>query len=139
MDISILDGSDYFKGLLLLIRKDRKITASETALMKRIGKALGFEPQFCENAIHDILENKFIIDTPPVFSTKELASKFVKDGLAIAFSDRQVHPLEDEWLQSTAEKNGLDLNWYHQERLNASNRKEVPPRLEVDELTIRNP
>ena len=136
MKITVLDGSNYFKGLLLLIRKDRKITELEIQLMKRIGKTLGFEREFCDNAIDEILENKFIVDAHPEFSAKELAIKFIKDGLAIALSDNELHPSEEEWLRSTAEKNGLDLTWFRQESANATSRKQPPSRMEVDDLTV---
>jgi uncharacterized tellurite resistance protein B-like protein len=136
MKITVIDGSNYFKGLLLLTRKDRKITESEVQLMKRIGKTLGFERKFCDNTIHEILENKYIVDVAPEFSTKELAIKFIKDGLALAFSDNEVHPSEEEWLRSTAEKNGLDLTWFRQESVKAANRKQLPSHLEVDDLTV---
>jgi hypothetical protein len=136
MNISILDRSNYFKGLLLLIRKDRRISESEIQFMKRIGKALGFERQFCANAIHDILENNFIVDTPLKFSTKELAIKFIKDGFAIALSDNEFHPFEKEWLRSIAKKNNLNLTWFHQESINAKNRKQFPSHMEVDDLTV---
>ena len=86
MDITILDRSFYFKGLLLLIRKDHKITDSEIELMKYIGKILGFEPSFCDNAIQNILENKYILDETPIFSTKEIATLFIKDGLYLAIT-----------------------------------------------------
>ena len=138
MKITIADGSSYFKGLLLLIRKDRQIAESEIQLMRHIGKTLGFEREFCENAIHEILENKYIVDTPPEFSTKELAMKFVKDGFAIAFSDNEVHPSEAEWLRSTAEKNGLDLAWFHLQSAQATNRKQLLTHMEVDDLTVEH-
>jgi hypothetical protein len=38
MNISILNGINYLKGLLILIRKDTKITAEEHQLIGRIGK-----------------------------------------------------------------------------------------------------
>ena len=136
MKISIRDGSNYFKGLLLLIRKDREIKESEIQLMKHIGKALGFEREFCENAIHEILENKFIIDNTPEFSTKEVAAMFIKDGLAIANSDTEIHLAEEEWLRSAAEHNGLDLNWFQFERTIAENRHHLPSKMEVDNLTV---
>jgi hypothetical protein len=98
MKINVIDGSNYFKGLLLLIRKDRNIAESEIQLMKGIGKTLGFEREFCNNAIHEILENKHIVDVTPKFSTKDLAIKFIKDGLALAFSDNEFHPSEEDWL-----------------------------------------
>jgi uncharacterized tellurite resistance protein B-like protein len=119
MKISVIDSSNYFRGLLLLIRKDGKITESEIQLMKSIGKALGFERKFCDNAIHEILENKYIVDATPEFSMKELAIKFIKDGLALAFSDNEIHPSEAEWLRSTANKNGIDLTWFRQESVAA--------------------
>jgi uncharacterized tellurite resistance protein B-like protein len=136
MKISVIDGSSYFKGLLLLVRKDRKITELEIQLMKRIGKTLGFERKFCDDAIHEILENEYIVDTPPQFSTKELAIKFIKDGLALAFSDNELHPSEAEWLRSTAEKNGLDLTWFRQQSAKATNRKQLLSHMEVDDLTV---
>jgi len=138
MRITVIDASNYLRGLLLLIRIDRKITQSEIDLMRRIGKALGFEKKFCENAISEILENTYIVDEPPLFSQKELAMKFVKDGLSLALSDNEVHPREEAWLRSTAEKNGLDIDFFSQERENARNRKEYPVHLEVDGLTVEH-
>jgi hypothetical protein len=136
LKITVIDGSSYFKGLLLLIRKDRKITEPEIQLMKRIGKALGFGNKFCENAINEILENKYIVDKVPEFSTKELAIKFIKDGLTLAFSDNEIHPSEAEWLRSTAEINGVDLTWFRQEIVATTNRKQLPSHMEVDDLTV---
>ncbi|MBI5476682.1 MAG: TerB family tellurite resistance protein [Ignavibacteriales bacterium] len=137
MEITVIDRSNYFKGLLLLIRKDSQITESEIQLMKRIGKTLGFDPEFCENAIDEILENKYIVDMPPEFSSKELAIKFIKDGLAIAFSDNAVHPSEAEWLKAAAEKNDLDLSWFHQVCVSAETGRQLPTHLEVDDLIVR--
>ncbi len=136
MKISIIDGSVYFKGLLLLIRRDRNITEPEIALMKRIGKSLGFEREFCENTINHILENNYITDELPVFSSKELAEKFIKDGLFISFSDNEAHPLEEKWLESVAEINGLDFAWFHKEKTEASKRKAVPMHMEADGLRV---
>ena len=136
MKIPPIDAGEYFRGLLLLIGKDRTITEAEKHLMKRIGKTLGFEREFCDNAIRDILGNEYIVDTPPKFSTNELAMKFIKDGLAIAFSDNKLHMSEAEWLKSTAEKNGLDLEWLAEEREHATRRKDLGVHLEVDDLTV---
>jgi hypothetical protein len=137
MTITVMDGSNYFKGLLLLIRKDRRITESEIQLMRHIGRTLGFDHEFCDNAIHDILENNYIVDAPLKFSTKDLAVKFIKDGLSIALSDKDVHPFEKEWLRSIAKKNGLSLTWFSQEIVNTKNRKQFTSPLEVDDLTIK--
>ena len=136
MKITVMDASNYFKGLLLLIRKDRKITDLEIDLMKRIGKTLGFEKEFCENAIHEILDNPHITDEPPEFSTTELAAKFIKDGLVLALTDGELHPHEEQWLKSTAEKNGIDAAAFPRELDIARGRNGYPARLEVDDLTI---
>ncbi len=137
MIISVLDASNYFRGLLLLIRKDRKTTDPEVDIMKRIGKALGFEKEFCENAIHEILDNPYIVDEPPHFSTKELAVKFLKDGLSLAFADKEIHPHEEHWLRAAAEKNDLDANLVTEELRHARTREGYPKRWEVDDLIVK--
>jgi len=137
MTITVKEGGEYFRGLLLLISKDRKITDAETVLMKRIGKALGLEKDFCDIAIREILENKFVVDEPPGFSTRELAIKFIKDGLALAGADDEAHGREVAWLKSAAKKNGLDAEWFLRERELAVRRsKDLDARLEVDDLTV---
>lgn len=136
MKISVLDGSNYFKGLLLLLRKDRRLAPEEMALVERVGSSLGFEKDFCAAAIRDILENEHITDAPPKFSSPELALKFIKDGLRIARSDFEVHPDEIGWLEATAEQNGLQETTVQREleRLLTDPEKD---RLEVDGVTVQ--
>jgi hypothetical protein len=138
MKITLMDASNYFKGLLLLIRKDGNVTDAEQELTRRIGKSLGFEKEFCENAIHEILENKFIVDAPPEFSSRELAMKFIKDGLTLASSDDELRAPEEEWLKSTAAKNGLGLEWFSEERQNTPRTKGTEARLEVEHLNVEH-
>jgi hypothetical protein len=137
MNITVRDASNYFKGLLLLIRKDRKVTPPEIHLMKQIGKTLGFDKEFCDGAIREILGNKHIVDVPPTFLDNEMAIKFIKDGLSIASSDGEVHPDEVKWLESAAEKNGLDFSTISQFHQQTEDGKQIPVRLEVDDLTIK--
>ena len=137
MEISVLDGSNYFKGLLLLIRKDRRITESEIVLMERIGKSLGFEREFCSKAIQEILVNNYIEDKPPLFSSKDLACMFIKDGFVLANADNEIHSYEKEWLRSVAKKNGLDSHWFRQESEAAKAHRSPPLRLEVDVLRVK--
>ncbi len=119
MNIDVLDGSNYFKGLLLLVRKDFSIDGKEAALMKSIGHSLGLEPRFCEEAVRDILDNRYIDDAPPKFSTDELARKFLRDGLRLATVDGEVHPLEEEWLIAVALINGVGPDWLAAEKREA--------------------
>jgi len=112
MRMSLMDRSMYYKGLMLLIRKDREIHDEERRIMMVIGKALSFEAKFCENAINEILTNKHVIDTPPCFSNPAIARCFIKDGLKIALVDNETHKTELAWLKAVADENGLDDSWY---------------------------
>ncbi len=135
--ITVREASDYFRGLLLLISKDGLISEPEIILMKRIGKSLGFERDFCTIAIKEILENEHVSIEPPKFSTIELAKKFIKDGLILADADNEIHGFEEAWLKSTAEKNSIDVEWFLRERENVAERKrDFDDRLEVDSLTV---
>ncbi len=136
MDISVLDASNYFRGLLLLIRQDRVVREPEMRLMRRVGKALGFESTFCENAIHEILDNQYISSEPPVFSSRELAEKFLIDGWRIAHADEDAHELEEKWLRSAAGANGFaDEEFLNLKKL-ALPRKGEEISLEVDRLKV---
>jgi hypothetical protein len=136
MKISVKDGSSYFRGMLLLIREDRILREPEIEMMKRIGKALGFEKGFCDNAIQDALDNPFIPESPPEFTSQESAKRFIKDGLTLAIADDEIHPLEEEWLKRIAESNGIDVTWLNHERESVANRRERPVLLEVDDMTV---
>lgn len=136
MNISVFDSSNYLKGLLLLIKKDKKVSREERKLMTHIGKTLGFEKKFIENAISEILDNRYINQTPPVFSTKEIAEKFLKDGLVIAAADSEIHPKEEEWLCSVASRNNIEEEWLFNEKNNILLNERHTDRLEVDNLKV---
>jgi len=136
LKISKIEASNYLKGLMLLIRKDHRITETENILLMRIGKSLGFDPEFCENTIKDILNNKYVEDSPPVFSNKELAEKFIKDGLAVVFSDNNIHPEEENWLIAVAEKNGISKVTYFEYKNKYSGIDTMLAKLEVEDLIV---
>jgi hypothetical protein len=108
MTYDILDKSNYLKGLLLLCRKDNLVAKEEKDILISIGKELGFEKRFCENAVKEIMENEYIIDLPPKFSNKELAEKFLEDGVRLAMADKCLHLFELQWLAQTAEINEIE-------------------------------
>ena len=66
--MTILDKSNYFKGLILLARKDNIIAKQERELLQSVGKSLGFEENFCNDSINYILENEYVSKDPPKFS-----------------------------------------------------------------------
>ena len=112
MKISLMDRSLYFKGLMLLIRKDRVVGEEERALMMRIGRLFSFEKGFCQEVIDEILTNRHVIDEPPLFSEPAIARCFIQDGRKLSLSDGQMHDTEWQWLKTVAESNGLEPSWY---------------------------
>jgi len=114
MKLSLLEKSIYFKGLLLLLKKDNLISAEERAMMMSVCGTMGFDKTFCKQAIDTLLENEYILDEPPVFSSSEIAMVFISDGFKLACSDKDLDPKEVDYLRETAIKNGLDLDWFNE-------------------------
>ena len=111
MNISLMDRSLYFKGLMLLIRKDRAVGDEERALMMRVGRLFSFDQEFCQQVIDEILTNRHVVDEPPRFSEPEITRCFIQDGLKLALADGQVHDRERQWLMAVAAENQLDQEW----------------------------
>ena len=115
MTISLLDRSNYYKGLLILTGKDRIIDPRERALMLQIGMILDFEKRFCEAAIDSLLDNEYITDEPVIFSSRGIAESFLRDGIRMALVDNEIHPQERAWLESMAQANGIVGGWLNAE------------------------
>jgi len=111
MKISLMDRSLYFKGLLLLIRKDQVVVEEERTMMMRIGRLFGFEKRFCQEVIDEILTNRHVVDEPPLFSEPAIGRCFIQDGLKLSLVDGHIHDSEWQWLKAVAAKNNLDQNW----------------------------
>lgn len=112
MKLTIFDRSAYFKGLLLLIKKDNVVSEGENILMIKIGQTLGFDKSFIESAVQELMENEFLTDDVPVFSHKSIAESFILDGLKLSFSDNDFSAEELEHLTSIAKQNGIDKDWF---------------------------
>lgn len=110
--MNYFEKSSYFKGLLLLIKKDRVINDQERKLMQNVGKILGFEKDFIQNSINDILENEYISEEIPTFSSESIAKSFVYDCLKISLSDNDFAPEEIEYLTEVVQQNKLDTDWF---------------------------
>lgn len=111
MELTVLDRSNYFRGLLLLAAKDKILSESEIDIMKGVGASLGFDKRFSEESIRDLLENEHISNTPPVFSNEEISKRFIMDGIKLALSDDNIAPEEIKWLRRVAAANKLSKNW----------------------------
>ncbi|MGA9116752.1 MAG: hypothetical protein WB626_08260 [Bacteroidota bacterium] len=138
MTISILDASHYLRGLLLLLRKDRRRTEEEISLILRVGKTLGFEREFCENAAHEILENEHIEEDPPRFSSPDLAEMFLRDGLTVASSDSFLDPSEEEWILEVAAANGIGPERFRSIMEECACRPGGRGPLEAEKLSVRH-
>lgn len=125
MKISLMDRSLYFKGLTLLIRKDRVVGEGERALMMRVGQLFSFEKRFCQEVIDEILTNPHVVDEPPCFSEPAIARCFLQDGLKFSLVDGQIHDKEWQWLKAIATRNHLDQSWCETLLQAASNQARV--------------
>ena len=115
MAFTLLDKSNYLKGLLIIARKDNHLADSEKNILKSIAEKLGFASDFYEETIKNLLGNKHIKDEPIKFSNEKIAASFISDGLKLAFSDKKIHDAEIDWLKTTAVKNSLEEDWFNKE------------------------
>lgn len=111
-NFTLLDKSNYLKGLLIIARKDNQLADSEKVILKNISDKLGFASDFFEETLKNLLVNEHITEEPIKFSDKEIARSFISDGLMLAFSDKKIHELEIQWLKSVCIENDIDLIWF---------------------------
>ena len=120
--MTYLDRSNYFRGLLLLVKKNNKVNKDEVNMIMRIGNRLGFAYDFCKGALKDILDNEHIVDVPPKFSNKGVAQGFIKESYELAVIDNDIDLKELEWIDSVIRENEMEEEWrlYQVEYLNKS-------------------
>lgn len=109
MNLTFKDRSEFLRGFLVLIRKDKVVCPNERTMALIIGKHFGFAEDFCLEAVESLLENEFISEDPPVFSNSIIADYFVHDGYRII---SQIHPLKENevgWLLKVSEANNIKL------------------------------
>jgi hypothetical protein len=111
MKLPLITRSNYYKGLLVVSKRDRVIDARERKFLIKIGEILDFDRRFCEATIDELLSNPHISRSPIVFSNKAIVECFFRDALRLASVDGYIHPLELRWLQETAYANGKSDQW----------------------------
>lgn len=111
MNLSILNRSNYYKGLLVLARRDRIIDVRERILLLQVGKILDFDRRFCEATIEDLLSNTHITREPVIFLDEHIRKCFFHDALHLALVDGYLHPMELRWLLSVARANNQSDQW----------------------------
>ncbi len=132
--MDVLDKSHYFRGVLLLMRKDFKVSPEEKKFVFKLGKTLGFDKEFVEDSIRDILSNDFIDETPPKFTNQKIAECFIKDGMKLIYTDRNIDPNELNFLEKTALVNQISMEWFNKIIFDEKNKhkpNELEPELEI--------
>ncbi len=127
MTASLTDRSSYYKGLLILVGRDRIIDPRERELMLRIGRILDFDPRFCDAAMNDLLSNRYIKSEALNFSQPLLAESFLRDAIRLALVDERLDPRELNWLRKVAHANSLSDDWLDDAILLATEHGPVDP------------
>ncbi len=95
------------------MRKDFKVSPEEKQFVFKLGKTLGFDREFVDDSIKDILHNEFIDDKPPKFTDPKIAECFIKDGMRLITADHAIDPNEITFLEKTAQANLLNTEWFN--------------------------
>jgi hypothetical protein len=112
MALPLIVKSNYYKGLLVLLKRDRCIDPREKDFMLRIGQILDFDKRFCEAAIDESLANTHITRTPILFFDDRIKDCFFRDALRLALIDGTLHQTEASWLRRVAVTNGRTERWF---------------------------
>ncbi len=108
MEMNQIDKSNFFRGLLLLVSKDNKISQSEKEIILSIGKRFGYSTDYCLQSVNEILVNKYVSHKPPKFTEKATAEQFINLSIQIAVLDYNLHIEEIHWIIDTATVNHID-------------------------------
>lgn len=105
MNLTFKDRSEFLRGFLVLIRKDKVVCPNERTMALIIGKHFGFAEDFCLEAVEHLVENEFLSEDPPVFSSSEIAEYFIKECYRIMEQIHYVNESELIWLAHVAKVN----------------------------------
>ena len=107
MSLNIMDRSLYFKGLLILSRIDKNVSTQEKEILKNVGNSLGFNKEFSESTINEVVNNKHLKDEPLKFSNQQIANMFLRDAIKLAFCDSNLDEKEYNWILECAKMNEI--------------------------------
>jgi len=115
MILTEIDKGKYLRGLLVLSKKDRQLTQEEKNIVKEVGSYLGYDSEFIQESLQNILGNKYVKDEPVIFSSSEIAKHFINDGLKLSFCDTESPVEELKYMTKVAEVNKIDDAWFSSE------------------------
>ena len=107
----IIDRSSYLRGLLLLIKKDKNVWDHENSFFLAEGSSLGFDKEFSSSALKEVITNKYIDTSTPLFYNKTYAIRLLIRGIQMINQNEKAHPEEINFLLSVAAINGLSDKW----------------------------
>ena len=115
MQVPLIDRSTYLKGLLILARKDKRISEEDKKFIIQAAEFLRFSSDFYQEALDTVLFNKYINNDPVEFRNKILAHHFISDAITLACINDGITNDEKQWLMETAKINFVDDEWFDYE------------------------
>lgn len=109
--LDLRERSEFFRGLLLVMAADGELHEDEQRLIRHAITPFDFHPDYVQESIDSILNNRHVSHVPPHFNNTEHARLFIQAALDIAFADGQLDESEEKWLRATADVNGIDTEW----------------------------
>ncbi len=108
---TLIDKSNYLKGLLILAKKDNQLRDSEKNIIRSVAQRLGFSKDFYEETLQNLMRNEYILEDPIIFSNQEIAKMFISEGLELADADDEIVDKELKWLSTIASANNIPAEW----------------------------
>jgi hypothetical protein len=115
MQVPLIDKSTYLRGLLILARKDKRISEEDKKFIILAAEFLGFSSDFYRKALDTFLINKYINNDPVEFRNTILAHHFISDAITLACINDGISHDEKQWLMETAKINFVDAEWFDNE------------------------
>ena len=106
----LMDLGAYLQGLLVLMASDNHLHEKQKEMIRNFARAKGFEKQFIEESITNILDNMHIVKIPPKFNSKKRAHEFLREAAEISICDGLLHPNEKKWIFEVARKNNIEIS-----------------------------
>jgi len=108
MNISVLDRSNYLKGLFITAKLDKELSQKEKDILKTVSDKLGFATDFFNESVRSLLTNKYIKEEPITFTNKDVAVSFLNDAIKLACVNNLITNSEIKWLKEIADINKVD-------------------------------
>ena len=115
MVMSPLDRLNYFKGILLLAREQRRDNKLEQDDIRKIATILRFDSLFYDFTLNGVINSLQLMGEPLLFSSEQMAEIFVKDSLKIAADKGFLIPKVVHWLLQVVIHNKLNSEWFFEE------------------------